>query len=277
MYNYDNLLEKLKVGNNIESRKKVKAIIHALIKNGDAIFVKQAIDTDYQKVEYLYEILNKLERFFDYHYNSKIDLTKFLCSILNDNALNIDAIFCPGYTNNGYKNYVGNNNTLRLMTLYQLASKLEEMEIDAHFNIMLANIFLENTNILVNPNWKEELVEHEKKFIELANKYFKRDEIMKMSNIYEGDDYQYGFVDEKLCHGKVYDSFLKNNIVFYRKLGWSYEQIRNRIDKLYTIYSITSNYINNQENGIYLPMETMYSRSKVMTKNDVCTMYLRKK
>ena len=43
-----------------------------------------------------------------------------------------------------------------------------------------------------------------------------------------------------------------------------------------TIYNIISEYINNQTNGIYLPMETMYSRSKVMTMNNVCTMYLHK-
>ena len=59
-------------------------------------------------------------------------------------------------------------------------------------------------------------------------------------------------------------------------MGWNESEIQNRNDKLYTIYNIISEYINNQTNGIYLPMETMYSRSKVMTMNDVCTMYLHK-
>ena len=59
-------------------------------------------------------------------------------------------------------------------------------------------------------------------------------------------------------------------------MGWGIEETKQRNDKLFTIYSIISEYINNQDNGVYLPMETMYSRSKVMTKNNVCTMYLHK-
>ena len=59
-------------------------------------------------------------------------------------------------------------------------------------------------------------------------------------------------------------------------MGWNEREAQNRNDKLYTIYNIISEYINNQTNGIYLPMETMYSRSKVMTMNNVCTMYLHK-
>ena len=70
--------------------------------------------------------------------------------------------------------------------------------------------------------------------------------------------------------------FIFNNESFYKKMGWGIEETKQRNDKLFTIYSIISEYINNQDNGVYLPMETMYSRSKVMTKNNVCTMYLHK-
>ena len=277
MYNYDYLLNKLKIDNTLENRKYLKSIIHALIKNNDAMVIKQLIEVDYNKVEYLYNLFNELTLFFDYGYNTKIDLTKFLFYILNDKPLNINAIFCPGYTTRGYKNYIGNNNTRKLETLSELSKKLNQLKVETNFKIMLANIFLENTDDLDNPNWKDELYIHEKKFKEVANKYFIDDEIFMLSDIYSTEEYVKGFVIQKLCNGKVYDNFYKNNLEFYKKMGWDNEQIKYRNDRLFTIYNIVSKYINSVENGIYIPMETMYSRSKVISSNNVCTMYLIKK
>lgn len=277
MYNYNSLIEKLKINNNPENRKYLKAIINALIKNGEALVVKQSIDTDYQKVEYLYNLLNELAIFFNYGYNSKKDLTKFLYYISKNNYININAIFCPGYTQNGYKNYIGNTNTARIKTLKELSNKLKELQIQADLKVILANIFLENTDNLINSNWKQELIFHEQKFIELARKYFNNNEILRLSTIYPDKEYIEGFILDNLCCGKTYDNFYKNNLEFYKKMGWNAEQIKYRNDRLFTIYNIISKYINSQKNGIYIPMETMYSRSKVMTNNDVCVMYLLKK
>ena len=277
MYNYNSLIEKLKINNNPENRKKLKAIINALIKNGEALIIKQSIDTDYQKVAYLYYILNELKTFFDYGYNSKEDLTRFLYYILNPNSINLNAIFCPGYTKNGYKNYIGNNNTVRIEILKELSEKLKELQIQVNIKVILANIFLENTDYITNPNWEQELLFHEQKFIELAKKHFDDKEILKLSSIYQSKKYIEGFILEDICHGKTYDNFYKNNLEFYRKMGWNEEQIKYRNDRLFTIYNLMSEYINSQQNGIYIPMETMYSRSKVMTNNNVCTMYLLKK
>ena len=97
-----------------------------------------------------------------------------------------------------------------------------------------------------------------------------------MSSIFTEEKYIKGYIDEKIIKNKTYYNFLKNNLEFYNKMGWNEREAQNRNDKLYTIYNIISEYINNQTNGIYLPMETMYSRSKVMTMNNVCTMYLHK-
>lgn len=276
MYNYDILLKKLKLENNDKNRKYIKAIVHALIKNGDAEIIKQAIDTDFTKIEYLFGVLMELTKYFDYRYSSKIDLTKFLLYILNDKDINIEAIFCPGYTSNGYKKYVGRNNTNRMWTLRFLADELEDMEIQANFKIVLADIFLENTDDNNNPMWREELTNHREIFHDVASKYFSSDSIINLSDVYKDESYIEGFVDESLCQGRVYNAFYKNNLNFYTRMHWDNEQIKHRNDRLFTIYSIVSQYINQEENGVYIPMETMYSRSKVMTKNDVCTMYLRK-
>jgi len=277
MYNYNNLLEKLKIDNTSNNRKYLKAIIHALLINNDAEVMKQLIKVEFDKVEYLYLVLNELKLFFDYRYNTKIDLTRFFSYILSGKSININAIFCPGYTSSGYKNYVGNNTTTRMETLNILSDKFDEMNISVDFKIILANVFLENTDDIKNSNWKRELVEHEKIFYEVGCKYFDIEDIIKLSDVFPSDEYIKGFIIDESCHGKVYDNFYKNNIEFYKRMGWDDKQIQYRNDKLYTIYRIISRYINEQKNGIYIPMETMYSRSKVMTDNGVCTMYLIKK
>ena len=276
MYSYNDLICKLKMDDNVTNRKQLKAIVNALIKNGNAIVEKQLIKVDINYVIYLWQIINNLGCCFDYKYNTKIDLTKFIFYMINKNIVNLNAIFCPGYTKTGYKDYIGNNNSTRLETLNKLKDYLKKNNIDAKFNITLADIFLENTNSELNPNWKDELELHVQKFIEKSKENFDLNEIIILSSIFTEEKYIKGYIDEKIIKNKTYYNFLKNNLEFYNKMGWNERETQNRNDKLYTIYNIISEYINNQTNGIYLPMETMYSRSKVMTMNNVCTMYLHK-
>jgi hypothetical protein len=276
MYSYNDLICKLKMADNVTNRKQLKAIVNALIKNGNATVEKQLIKVDINYVIYLWEIVNNLGCYFDYKYNTKIDLTKFIFYMINENIVNLNAIFCPGYTKTGYKDYIGNNNSTRLETLNKLKDYLKKNNVDAKLNITLADIFLENTNSELNPNWKNELELHIQKFIEKSRENFDLNEIIILSRIFTEEKYIKGYIDEKIIKNKTYYNFLKNNLEFYNKMGWNESEIQNRNDKLYTIYNIISEYINNQTNGIYLPMETMYSRSKVMTMNDVCTMYLHK-
>lgn len=276
MYSYNDLVCKLKMDDNVTNRKQLKAIVNALIKNGNAIVEKQLIKVDINYVIYLWQIVNNLGCYFDYKYNTKIDLTKFIFYMINKNIVNLNAIFCPGYTKTGYKDYIGNNNSTRLETLNKLKDYLKKNNIDAKFNITLADIFLENTNSELNPNWKDELDLHVQKFIEKSKENFDLNEIIILSSIFTEEKYIKGYIDAKIIKNKTYYNFLKNNLEFYNKMGWNEREAQNRNDKLYTIYNIISEYINNQTNGIYLPMETMYSRSKVMTMNNVCTMYLHK-
>ena len=276
MYSYNDLVTKLGIEDNGIVRAHLKAIVNALIVNNEAYIAKQMIYTDLYKVEYLWNLYLKLSSYFDYRYNSKIDLTKFFSYILSNSDLNLNAIFCPGYTDNGYKNYIGGNNSKRLSTLKSLKEKLEDENIKAKFHISLADIFLENTDNYENTKWKDQLLIHTEKFVEKAKENFTDDEIVILSDVFSSDKYIKGFVETELLKGKNYDNFYKNNEKFYKKMNWSLSQTKERNDKLYTIYTIISRYINSQSNGIYLPMETMYSRSKVMTHNKVCTMYLHK-
>lgn len=276
MCKYEDLIDRLNIVSDAENKKIVKAIVHSLINNEQARIIKQDIDINYALFEQLYNILNELKDFFDYRYSTKVDLTKFLNYVLTKEVLNIHAIFCPGYTKDGYKNYIGNNNSSRLIILKDLKTRLIEMSIPTNINIELADIFLENTDSSKNKNWKEELNIHRAEFIRVSSQYFEKKNIIKLSDIFTGLDYEKGFINTEICSGKTYDSFYKNNMEFYKKMNWNANEIANRNDKLYTIYTIISEYISQKPNGIYVPMETMYSRSKVMTKNDTCTMYLNK-
>ncbi len=276
VFNYDELIEILKIDNSAVNRSYLKSIVNSLIKNNEAFVKKQKIFTDTDKVVYLWELLQKLSEFFDYTYNTKVELSEFLYFVLNDKEINLNAIFCPGYTDNGYKNYIGNNNTMRLKTLKSLKDKLSQEQINSNFKITLSDIFLENIDIEKNTNLYDELTFHREEFIKTAMKDFKEEEIVILSEFFNDEDYVSGFIDDSLLSGKTYQNFYKNNEAFYKKMGWTTEEAKQRNDKLFTIYSIISDYINNQDNGVYLPMETMYSRSKVMTNNNVCAMYLHK-
>lgn len=275
-FSYDELIEILKIDNNYDNRFYVKSIVNSLIKNNDAFVRKQMIYTDKNEFLYLWELLQKFSEFFDYKYNTKIDLSNFLYFVLNGDKINFNAIFCPGYTVDGYKDYIGNNNTIRLKTLRKLKNKLEREQIDFNIKITLSDIFLENTDVERNEKLYEELSVHRKKFVEVASESFEKNEIIILSEIFNGENYVNGFIDNSLLSGKTYCNFYKSNKSFYEKMGWSETETRKRNDKLFTIYTIISDYINAQDNGVYLPMETMYSRSKVMTNNGVCTMYLYK-
>ena len=50
-----------------------------------------------------------------------------------------------------------------------------------------------------------------------------------------------------------------------------------RNDRLITMYKILSDYLNEQENTVFLPMENMYERENVFSENKTCTMYLKLK
>lgn len=276
MYSYLDLFKLIGIANNSENLFLLKAIIHGLIKSQMAYIERQKIIVNVDLVNYLYKNIINLNKFFDYSYNCHNDIRDFVAFLVSDDIININAIFCPGYSKDGYKNRIGKNNLSRMKTLSFLKEFLLSKGIECNFKILLANIFLENTDSIKNPRWEDELHQHEQLFIETAKNYFTTDEIDFLSNIFPNREYKKGFILDEYLHSKTYDTFYKNNLSFYHKMGWSTKEIEIRNDKLFTIYNIISKYIKEQKNGIYIPMETMYFRSKVMTKNNVCTLYLKR-
>ena len=97
-------------------------------------------------------------------------------------------------------------------------------------------------------------------------------------DIFKNEKNYGGHIDKdiiKRIPPKVYRSFFIANEVFYKKLEFSEERIKERNDILATMYIMVSDYINSLTNGIYLPMENMYDREKIIANNNTCTMYLR--
>lgn len=275
--NHNELYDKYNIIQTPENKRLVKSILTAMESNNLSTLRNQKIVFDDKIFEKLYNISIVLKDFFDYRYNVRVDLEKIFEYILTsdiDNKINFYAIFCPGYTENGYKEKIGRTTHKKIIQLKELKERLIESHIDCNFYCLYADIFVENFNYELNPNWEVELEYNKKIFCEFVVQYFSNKEIKFLSDIFSDDTYKKGFVDNDLLIGKNYEKFQSYNKKFYQEMGWDDEKIKYRNDRLYTIYTIIAKYISNQNNGVYLPMENMYARTKVFTKNDVCSMYL---
>lgn len=270
----DELFKKYAILVNNEQKKQIKALLTAMESNNLSYIKKQRIYLDENKFKELFTIFSELKVIFDYKYNTRNDLEQFFDMIIsNSDSVNFYAIFCPGYTDTGYKDRLGHTTTSKIEKLRILKDFCEKNKIKCNVNCIYADIFLENCNNILNPNWEQELQVNKKLFLEYALRYFEEKEITFLSDIYSDNVYVKGFIDERILTGKRYNDFMKYNKSFYEKMGWSEEQIKYRNDKLYTIYNIIADYIKEKNNAIYLPMENMYARTKVFTKKGVCSMY----
>lgn len=262
-----------------DSKKEIKSILTAMEKHGYSGLVKQKINMDEEKFYYLYSLLVKLKEIFDTRYNNRNDLEIFFDYVLQSIdgiPINFFAIFCPGYSDNGYKNRLGKTTTKKIQKLFQMKQLLDQENILHNIHCLYADIFLENCDDSKNPNWAKELEVNKSLFREYAVKYLECADVDFLSTYFPDDKYQRGFIDFSIIAGNNYESFKKYNNNFYKKMGWNDAQVKERNDKLYTIYNIIAEYIvNTKSNGIYLPMENMYARTKVFTKKQVGSMYFR--
>lgn len=273
-FTLEELLKKYSILVENEQKKQIKALLTAMEKNNLSYIKKQRIYIDEHRFNELFSIFNELRTIFDYKYNTRNDLEQFFDMIINeDSFINFYAIFCPGYTNSGYKDRLGHTTTSKIEKLRMLKDFCAKNKINCNMNCIYADIFLENCDNILNSNWKQELQINKELFFDFALKYFEEKEITFLSDIYPDDVYEKGFINKEILIGKGYNDFMKYNRSFYEKMAWSEEQIKYRNDKLYTIYNIIANYIKGKNNAIYLPMENMYARTKVFTKKGVCSMY----
>lgn len=270
----EELFEKYKIPVNDEQKKQIKSLLTAMGNNNLSYIKKQRIYLDENKFNDLFTICSELKTIFDYKYNTRNDLEQFFDMLISNNDfIKFYAVFCPGYTDTGYKDRLGHTTTCKIEKLKNLKKFCVKNKIKCNINCIYADIFLENYDDILNPNWEQELELNKKLFFEYALKYFDEEEITFLSDIYSDAIYIKGFIAEGILTGKGYDDFIKYNKSFYEKMGWSDEQIKYRNDKLYTIYNIIADYIKEKNNAVYLPMENMYARTKVFTKKGVCSMY----
>lgn len=223
---------------------------------------------------------------FDPNYNRKTDFSLFfkylLDSILYRKEIEFHALFCPGYTKYGYKDHLGSTTTWKLEELHNIKSTLQEKNIPLSMTCYYSDVFLENCNSKLEPNWKEQLDYNRQLFHIEGEKYFDSDSVKNASDIsiFKLEKDGEGYVDDNIISSlpkTTYEAFKKSNEKFYNSMGFNKEQIKFRNDRLITMYRLLSNYLNLCQNAIFLPMENMYERENIFSENGTCTMYLKLK
>lgn len=264
----------------------IKALLIALENEGLAYKEKQKIVLDEYVFIKLWNIYEASLVFFDPNYNRKSDFKLYFINIIKslykEEKLNFFALFCPGYTTDGYKEKVGSTNKWKLKELKNILTYFKDNNIDTEIVSYYSDVFLENTNEEKNPNWQTEMIFNRKIFHDEGEKHFDSKYIKNASElpIFSKEEDIKGYVDNdiiKNLNPKTYYAFKKSNEKFYNKLGFSEEQIIFRNDRLITMYKLLSDYINTQKNTIFLPMENMYERENIFSENNTCTMYLKLK
>lgn len=279
------LIKKINPVNDVDTNA-LKALIAALKSKKLLSEEKQFLIFEYDLFYYLWNMYIESKTFFDTNYNRKTDFKLYFMylidSIVNSDKLNFFALFCPGYTQHGYKSYLGKTTKWKLAELRKILEFYKSNNITVNIDSYYSDVFLENTDSSVNENWTNELDLNRKLFHVEGCKFFDSSNIKNASSIdiFKDKENVKGFVDYDIINKvnrRTYSSFTKSNLNFYTRMGFSDEQIKFRNDRLITMYRILSDYINSKNNTIFLPMENMYERENIFSENNTCTMYLKLK
>lgn len=247
---------------------------------------KQKLSIDSDVLDYSFEIFKKMLEHFDPNYNRRSDFIAFCryvaASKIDGDIINFNSLFCPGYTRYGYKSELGHTTKWKLEELSKIRDLLDKYGIKSNFKNYYSDVFLENTNSKLEPNWKEQMENNRELFHKEGEKYFDKDEVLNASSIpiFNKDSSVVGYIDDQLIKtvkSGTYSAFVKSNRKFYESLNFTEEQMQLRNDRLITMYRELSNYLNTLNNVVFLPMENMYERENIFSENGTCTMYLRLK
>lgn len=273
------------IENNIVNRNSIKCLLRAMNGKGLSLIEGQYYIYDEEIFIYLISIYKKLIYYFDFFYSLKSDLVSMFSylidSKINNTEILFNAFFCPGYSDNGgYKDYLGNTTIKKLAILGDLSDFFKKEKIPYKIHCYYCDSYIENCDDKINNDWFNELIINRNLFIKECQKYFDDSyihytsdmEIFKNEESYAGH-INYGIINR--VSKKIYNSFYIANETFYKKLNFSQARIKERNDILVTMYIMVSDYINNLTSGVYLPMENMYDREKIIASNDTCTMYLK--
>ena len=264
----------------------VKSLIAAMTSKGVCVQEKQKLVFDEQLFIECWSVYSKFLTYFDPNYNRKTDFSSLFKYILDNKLLkkeiNFHALFCPGYTKNGYKSYLGNTTLWKLKALREIVDMLRDNNIDSTMICYYSDVFLENCNSKLEPNWREQLDYNRMLFHKEGNKYFDFKDVKNASDVsvFALEKDGEGFVDDTIISSipkRTYDAFIKSNKNFYTSMGFTEEQMKYRNDRLITMYRLFSDYLNTKSSSVFLPMENMYERENIFSENGTCTMYLRLK
>lgn len=264
----------------------VKSLIAAMISKGVCFQEKQKLVFNEQLFIECWTVYSKCLTYFDPNYNRKTDFSSFFKYIIDYKLLakeiNFHALFCPGYTKNGYKSYLGNTTLWKLKVLREIVNMLQDNNIESTMTCYYSDVFLENCNSKLEPKWQEQLDYNRMLFHIEGNKYFDCEDVKNASDIsiFALEKDREGYVDNTIIDSipkTTYDAFVKSNKKFYTLMGFTDEQMKYRNDRLITMYRLFSNYLNTQNSSIFLPMENMYERENIFSENGTCTMYLKLK
>lgn len=262
----------------------IKSLVTSMHLNKLCSIEKQRITFDKFIFEEIWYFYCKCMVIFDTNYNTKQDLNSFfdylIKCILNSQKINFAAVFCPGYTAHGYKNYLGTTTKNKLIMLQYLYGLFINNNLPINLTCYYADVFLENCDFSLEPNWEQQLEYNKQLFYLEGLKYFDKSCLANLSDIgiFSTSDNIRGYIDTEVINSvsaSVYRIFKESNERFYKTLNFSKQQSDIRSDKLLTIYKLFSDYLNQRNNSIYLPMENMYDRCHVFSKNNTCTMYLK--
>ena len=284
---FNDLFEKFSIDKNQYNVFSIKEIINAMIKTNDNAYIdnKQMIVFEEKLLKFLWQIHINWYDIFDINYNKKTDLSVFyqniILAIQNDKQLNLLALFCPGYTENGYKCYLGHTSLWKLEKLQEIYKLLQNFGIKNKIICFYSDVFLENFDYEKNPEWEKELNYNKFSFHQECEKH---SDLLALNlsdlKLFSKKDDIIGYIDNKVISNmssKTYKIFKKANEKFYERMLFSNEQIEFRNNRLITMYTLFSDYINNIDNSVFLPMEDMYNRQIIFAKNKTCTMYLKLK
>lgn len=264
----------------------VKSLIAAMIDRNLCYKEKQRLIFDEKDFIDCWLIYLSCLNYFDPNYNRKTDFSLFFKYIIDNKTLkkkiNFHALFCPGYTKNGYKEHLGNTTLWKLKALHDIMNMFRNINIESSIICYYSDVFLENCDSLLEPKWKEQLNNNRNLFHMEGKKYFECNCIRNVSDIsiFSHEKDKDGFVDKKIISSiplSTYNAFVKGNENFYNSMGFTKEQMKFRNDRLITMYRMFSDYLNKLDNVVFLPMENMYERENIFSENGTCTMYLKLK
>ena len=279
-----NIFKKYDIEENIINKNSIKCLLRAMNKKELSKIEGQYYIYDEETLSYLVDKYKKLNQFFNFFYSLKSDLISMFIYLIeakeNNKEIIFNAYFCPGYNDKGgYKNHLGKTSRTKLAILGDVAKFFTKEKIPFQIHCYYCDSYIENCDDAINKNWLKELNVNKELFIKEGTKYFDPKYIHCTSEMetFKNEKSYGGHIDNEIINRipkKIYNSFYIANKVFYEKLNFTEEKTKERNDILATMYIKVSDYINSLPNGVYLPMENMYDREKIIANNNTCTMYL---